>query len=235
MPENLEARRDNGDDVTLTDCYYFQTLGSAQGSQAYRVTSDEHVNMQVGEPNEAYDVSGINVFHQNDNEFIIYNFITYDGVIYSAKDNLVRLYLSQNGAPPDGYQSNKFIVSSGSFVNFDPCYLKMPNTNVTISLAPADFATGHDGTNADPYLIYTEEQWMMLVSRVNNGENGGYKDKHFRLMSDIKLKEAYTGGNSSVMMGAQRRSVAALPGGRQQSPADLDRNLPRILPDRRHL
>lgn len=44
-----------------------------------------------------------------------------------------------------------------------------------------------------------------MVSRVNNGENGGYKDKHFRLMSDLKLKEAYKGGNSSVMIGTNTK------------------------------
>ena len=67
----------------------------------------------VGEPKAAYGVSGINVFHKSDNELVTYDFITYDGVIYAAKDNLLIFNLSQNGETPDGYTTGSFIATPG--------------------------------------------------------------------------------------------------------------------------
>ncbi|MBP5677076.1 MAG: InlB B-repeat-containing protein, partial [Bacteroidales bacterium] len=194
------ARRDDGDDVTLNNCYYLQTLGSAQGSQAYSIVGDDHVNVSFDTASDdQYDVSGIDS-HEGG------KFIKLNGTLYSAGGKDVYLNLSQNGDAPNGYTANTFIATPGSQLtrpnNIAWYLLKMPNSDVTISLAPADFATGHEGTEADPYLIYTEEQWGQLVSRVNSGEHSGYKDKFFRLMSDITLTEAYTSGSSTVMVGA---------------------------------
>lgn len=194
------ARRDDGDDVTLTNCYYTETLGSAQGSQAYSIRGDEHVKMILPtEPENSYDVSGI-ASYEDQRPIIIFN-----GVIYAPKDTEVWFSLNQIGDTPEGCAEGSFIATPGSLkkkyvLGRLAYFLTMPNANVTISLAPSDL-TG-TGSYANPYLIYNDEQWKLLVERVNSGNFNGYENKVFRLMADITLSETHNdSGSSDVMIG----------------------------------
>ena len=191
------ARRDDGDDVTLTNCYYFETLGSAQGKQIYSISGDEHVSVAFSTIADIrYEVSGIDSHESG-------AFIKFDDMMYSVGGKNVYLTLSQVGKTPEGYNEGFFIATPGSQLTkpeLSAWYLlKMPNTNVTIGLLPVDWAGS--GSEYDPYLIYNTGQWNMLVSRVHSGENSGYNGKFFQLMADITLTETHASGNSNVMMG----------------------------------
>ena len=195
------ARRDDGDDVSLTKCYYLQALGSTQGQQAFSISCDEHVSMTYSTSPESttiFDVSGID-------SYIDGKLIGYNDALYSGKGNDVGLFLTQEGDTPEGSAEGSFIATPGSLKKpyvpgFDNAYvLTMPNDNVVISLASTDW-TG-SGTEDDPYLIHNAEQWNLLAQRVNEGNNSGYSGKYFKLMSDITIAENHTSGTSRVMVG----------------------------------
>ena len=190
------ARRDNGDDVTLTTCYYTHPLGSAQGKQAYSISSDGHVNVAFSTVADiSYDVSGIDSHEDG-------AFITCNGVMYSMGGKDVSLNLSQNGETPTGYTEDAFIATPGSQLNksgvSDYYLLNMPNHNVTIGLLPEDWAG--NGVEYNPYLIYNEAQWNLLAQRVNNGTST-YSGEFFKLMADITVTETVSEGNAIKMVG----------------------------------
>ena len=197
------ARRKDGGDLTFVNCYYTRTLGSAQGKQVRTISTDEHVTMTPYGTEENGTEGGITAYNFDG---ISYNpCIKVGSKVYSCSGNGVILSLALNGEPVANYETDKFIATPGSLTALtDYDVLNMPNADVTISLAPADFTTGHEGTAADPYLIYTDEQWKMLVSRIHSGKNGGYSGKYFRLMADITLTETHTSGDSEVMVGISK-------------------------------
>ena len=183
------ARRDDGDDVLIANCYYFEALGSSQGKQALSISGNENVSMtpySTYSPN-VNNVSGITIYR---NSFYEVNpGLEYDGMYYAGNGDEVLLNLSQNGATPSGAQANSFIATPGSISGTSSPYtLAMPNTAITISLAPTDFANGHIGNvYSDPYPIYTTEQWNLLAERVNSGAYNGYNNYFFKLMADITV------------------------------------------------
>ena len=197
------ARRSDGDDVSFTSSYYFQTLGSAQGKEAYSISTDAHVTMTpygTEEPGVNGGVTSYLIFH-NYNPCVMYG-----GVLYSGNGDQVKLNLSLNGEPVEDYSTDHFIASAGTINgSTDPRTLTMPNEDVTISLAPTDLGLCVGDMN-DPYLIYTVEQWQQMCSRINNGVNdsyhgGYYCEKYYKLMADITLTEVHNSGNSTVMVG----------------------------------
>ena len=63
------------------------------------------------------------------------------------------------------------------------------DVTVTVgALAPIDWATVNQGTDADPYMIYNKDQLLLLAHRVNgtSGETvNTYEGKYFKLGADI--------------------------------------------------
>ncbi|MCR4848040.1 MAG: T9SS type A sorting domain-containing protein, partial [Bacteroidales bacterium] len=197
------ARRNDGDDVSFTSSYYFQTLGSAQGKEACSISADAHVTMTpqgTEEPGISDGVTSYLIFH-NYNPCVMYG-----DVLYSGNGDQVKLNLSLKGEPVEDYSTDHFIASAGTINgSTDPRTLTMPNEDVTISLAPTDLGLCVGDMN-DPYLIYTFEQWQQMCSRINNGEydsyhGGYYSEKYYKLMADITLTETHNSGNSAVMVG----------------------------------
>ncbi|MBO7084229.1 MAG: T9SS type A sorting domain-containing protein, partial [Bacteroidales bacterium] len=197
------ARRNDGDDVSFTSSYYFQTLGSAQGKEAYSISADAHVTMTpygTEEPGVNGGVTSYLIFH-NYNPCVMYG-----DVLYSGNGDQVKLNLSLNGEPIEDYSTDHFIASAGTINgSTDPRTLTMPNDDVTISLAPTALGL-FVGDMSDPYLIYTFEQWQQMCSRINNGmadsyHGGYYCEKYYKLMADITLTETHSSGNSAVMVG----------------------------------
>ena len=197
------ARRNDGDDVSFTSSYYFQTLGSAQGKEACSISADAHVTMTpygTEEPGVNGGVTSYLIFH-NYNPCVMYG-----GVLYSGNGDQVKLNLSLNGEPVEDYSTDHFIASAGTINgSTDPRTLTMPNDDVTISLAPTALGLFVGDMN-DPYLIYTFEQWQQMCSHINNGEfdsyhGGYYSEKYYKLMADITLTEIHNSGNSAVMVG----------------------------------
>ena len=196
------ARRNDGDDVTFTNSYYFQALGSSQAKHARSISGNENVHMtsySTSTNPHVYNVSGITTY--SNGFYNVNSGLEYGGVYYAGNGDEVLLNLSQTGDAPTGTTENSFIATPGSLSGTqNPYTLTMPDANVTISLAPSDWNT-HAGTANDPYPIYTTEQWNLLANRVNN-ENQTYSGKFFKLMADITVTETVSSGTPMTMVGS---------------------------------
>ncbi len=192
------ARRDDGDDVTFNNCYYFEALGSSQGKHARSINDNANVTMTpYGNPNP-FNVSGITPYSTG--SYYFNSGLGYGGKYYAGNGDEVLLNLSQNGATPSGSIEGSFLALPGSLSGTgEPYYtLSMPDANVTISLATIDWPG--DGTAANPYLIYNLGHWALLVERVNNGNNSGYSNTYFKLMADLNLTETIDNGNTPTYL-----------------------------------
>jgi len=106
-----------GGTVTITNCYYTESIGSAQGKPALSITGGSGVTVEnAGEPTE-YTVSGITGYGVG---------ILYNSVLYGGWEDSIILYLS-------GYSA--YSASAGTLSdNGDGTYtLSMLNTSVVIS------------------------------------------------------------------------------------------------------
>ena len=192
-------------DKYYTNCYYTMHINGDQGKQAYSITASDYVFVaNAGEATE-YDVSLLTIFGLDKG-------IQYDSVLYAANGETVSLNLSCE--PSVEYIPDSYIISGGTLSGTEnPYTLTMPNENVIIRLETAGW-TG-TGTEDDPYLIYNEDQWMMLADKVNNpGANEeaqeGYNGKHFKLMNDITFGSIFQNAPSSVMVGNSEHSFRGI-------------------------
>ena len=195
------ARKDGS--ANFTNSYYTQTLGSAQGKEACSISGSEYNNGTTVTvvPNGDPETAGSNINLTAYLDGSSYNpCIKYGDVIYSGSGNNVKLNLSQVGDTPTGAQTNSFIATPGSLSGTGAPYtLTMGNANTIISLAPTDWID-HAGTEADPYPIYTTQQWNLLAERVNN-QSQTYSGKFFKLMADITVTESVSSGAPVTMVG----------------------------------
>ena len=115
--------------------------------------------------------------------------LIYNTTNYWVYGTLITLNGSLEGDAPTGYQKAYFVngeaVLSDDLVVTNEFTMPAANVIVTIGDAPADWVSA-EGTENDPYEIYTVEQWDLLASRVNDGTST-YDDKHFKLMNDISV------------------------------------------------
>ena len=194
------ARRKDSDDLTFTNCYYTQLLGGSQAKQARSISGNANVTVAPYGTVSQHNVSGITTYSLGSAGIAFNPCILYNDILYSGNGSGVALSPSQVGETPAGAQANSFIATPGSLsLMTDYHYLSMTDANQIISLAPSDW-TSHAGTEADPYLIYTTEQWNLLADRVNN-QNQTYSGKFFKLMADITVGETISSGTPITMVG----------------------------------
>ena len=127
--------------------------------------------------------------------------LTYDSTAYYTAGTTVTL---SHGSAPAGYQE-PFLGYSLNGTPFNGNSFEMPAADATVTArwTVKDFESGHDGTEADPYIIYNKEQLDQLASRVNSGTS--YSDKFIKLGADIEYDstENYTsiGNNDNKFRG----------------------------------
>ena len=124
-----------------------------------------------------------------------------DATTYYAAGTTVTL---SHGSAPAGYQEPFLGYSlNGTPFNGDSFTMPAADATVTARWTVKDFESGHDGTEADPYIIYNKEQLDQLASRVNSGTS--YSDKFIKLGADIEYDstENYTsiGNNDNEFRG----------------------------------
>ena len=93
---------EGGGAPTLTNCYYTQAFGKAQGRQAHAVTAGEGVTLDFGEPKAVYPTSGITAYPTG---------LVYDGVFYAGPGETVSLM--PGSAVPKGQYAN-YVTDAGS-------------------------------------------------------------------------------------------------------------------------
>ena len=120
--------RRSGDNIT--NCYYTQPFGTAQGKQARSITAGENVTVANAGTATGYTVSGITAYPVG---------ILYGENLYAGSGDAVSLTLSNNATDaPFGYQN--VYTANGLTPNPSPSgegsySLVMPNEDVTISIA----------------------------------------------------------------------------------------------------
>lgn len=122
-----------GTDATVTNSYYTETLGTAQGKKSLSVTSsDEYLTLNSVTPNGgnniSYSVSGISVISSYDYASSTWNpnGFSYNGASYFGSGNIVTL--SCTGSRK-GYTYKGFEASAGEL---NHVFLTMPDEDVTI-------------------------------------------------------------------------------------------------------
>ena len=128
----------NGHNNTITNCYYTQPFGTAQGKALHTVTAGDDVTVAHAGVATHYATSGITAYKAtgastDSDPFIaglLYNNNVVD-VLYAGSDDVVSLTLSNTGAPL-GYQYG-YTTNAGTLD--DNNILTMPDQDVTISAA----------------------------------------------------------------------------------------------------
>ncbi len=188
-----EANLNNN--INITNCYYTQTLGTAQGEKVYSIIPAEPVTVQLLGDAEVYDVSGITIYGTGDKG------LKFDDVFYAASGNVLDLNLGVTVPfTVANYLANGYVIT---FDNTGNNYiLTMSDVDVTITATFSDVAWEGEGTEESPYLIFYNVQWDLLATNVNAGNN--YNGVYFKLMDDISV-ETMVGISVETMVGSTDR------------------------------
>ena len=132
---SADTNQDNGE-THITNCYYTQTLGTAQGMARHTVTAGTDVTVAHAGVATHYATSGITAYKATgasaaSDLFIaglLYNNNVVD-VLYAGSGDVVSLTLSNTGAPL-GYQYG-YTASAGTLSGST---LTMPDANVTVNV-----------------------------------------------------------------------------------------------------
>ena len=172
-----EANLNNN--INITNCYYTQTLGTAQGDKVYTITPAEPVTVQLLGDAEVYDVSGITIYGTGDKG------LKFDDVFYAASGNVLDLNLGVTVPfTVANYLANGEVITFNTTLN--NYTMTMPDEDVTITATFSDVAWDGEGIEESPYLIYYNVQWDLLATNVNAGNN--YNGVYFKLMDDISVE-----------------------------------------------
>ena len=168
------ANNSTGGVAEITNCYYTQSLGTAQGKRAHSITPGEFVTIENAGNSTEYDISGIVSYGVG---------ISYSDKLYAGVDDEVSLNLNYEWT--DGAASG-FQASAGTLVgNANPYTLTMPDADVLVNVNLDAIPWKGEGTENDPYVISYTVQWYLLAQRVAEGTD--YSGKYFRLAKDITV------------------------------------------------
>ena len=150
--------------VTIgANCYYSQTLGTAQGKLMHSITGDEYVTVAFSGQATAYGTSGIDAYNVG---------MVYDSTLYAGQGETVSLNLGCT--PPPGYTCSGFSASAGILNGTEnPYMLTMPNADVTLQaileLVPASI-NYIDGDS----ITHTRNDFTVLTGNETTLNEGWY-------------------------------------------------------------
>ena len=169
------ARNSSGGVVNVTNSYYTQALGTAQGKLAHSITAGEFVAMENAGTPTPYGISGIVSYGVG---------IKFNDVLYAGMGDVVSLNLGYTWT--DEFEANGFNASAGTLGgNDNPYTLTMPDEDVLVYTNINDNPWDGQGTATSPYLISYATQWYLLAKGVAEGTN--YSGIYFRLANDITV------------------------------------------------
>lgn len=171
---------------SLTDCYYTQPMGESwQGTIAYTSVSDNLCHQ--------ISIAGETVYASPDNTFIdnVNGVYDYTGAVININPTVIfggdpldpscyTLSLTYNGNPATEVNARGNYMYTAAGVNANGYY---GNVYRYFSVVGFDGS----GTDSDPYLIESIEDWNKLASRVYDGTT--YSGKHFKLMANLTISK----------------------------------------------
>ena len=169
------VRNSSGGTVNVTNSYYTQPLGTAQGKRARSIIAEQYVTMQNAGTATEYNVSGITSYGVG---------IRYNDVLYAGVGDAVSLNLGY--AFTEGIEADGFSVSAGTLEgDVNPYTLTMHDKDVLVSANIAVTPWEGDGTEASPFLISYPSQWELLADRVAVGTD--YSGTYFQLAANLTV------------------------------------------------
>ena len=173
VPEGKHAiKTDKNDDsatfarngADITNSYYTQTLGDAQGKACHSITAGENVTIDGLGAGTEYSVSGITAYPTG---------IKYNDVYYAGSGDQVSLTLSHGDKA--GYAFNEYTASAGTLSGTEnPYTLTMPDADVTINTALRSDGQSHDITYIDADGTEKTAQAIALDGTENSLGAGWY-------------------------------------------------------------
>ena len=121
--------------------------------------------------------------------------VTIGGTTYYAAGTTVALDFTGT-APADGVDGDYYFALDGAGFIGNTFTMPAKDAEATVHWT-RDYAIGHAGTEADPYVIMDYPQLELLAKRVNEGSNYSYQ-KFFKLGADITC---YSGENNHTPIG----------------------------------
>ena len=160
---------------TIENSYYVavDNLPANQGTQARTVSAGADVTLSgLGEAATTYGSNGITAYAHG---------ISYGGTNYAGGGESVSLTLRHGSKT--GYTFGGYTASAGTISGTT---LTMPDADVTIGAAWTRFLDG-TGSDDDPYIIGTTDDWNIFASSVNSGT--GFSGKVVKLTASISVSE----------------------------------------------
>ena len=166
-------------EANMSNCYYTQTIGDAQGKKAYSITGVSPVTVTMnGTPTTQYNVSEIDVYASG---------IVFNNTLYAGDGESVSLTLSGSA---NGYQASYGTLEGTE----NPYTLTMSAHDTEIADHPLGIPTKIvlNPTASD------EMSWEQFASYVNDGET--FEGRTVMLMEDISVT-TMVGTTSSHFLG----------------------------------
>ena len=172
---NTFAKMGNNGTLTIENSYFVATdnLPANQGTQARTVSAGADVTLSgLGKAATTYGSNGITAYAHG---------ISYGGTNYAGGGESVSLTLRHGSKT--GYTFGGYTASAGTISGTT---LTMPDADVTIGAAWTRFLDG-TGSDDDPYVIGTTDEWNIFASSVNSGTD--FSGKVVKLTSSISVSE----------------------------------------------
>ena len=192
---------------TLKNCFYVAyNSNRLQGDQVWSVTTDDEyttLDLTYQGVYLDYDVSGLTIYARP-NHYSPLNTqtqIMFDGVIYaynaiSETDDDVHLLITSDrpGYTITGYQSNPDVLTGTT----NPYVMTMPNSDVVITPQWTELQLSGTGTENDPYLIGSTDNWNTFVDAVSHSKT--FSGEFVKLTNNISVttKCGTVSGSSQV-------------------------------------
>ena len=179
-----------GGEITPVNSYYTEALGTAQGTQARRVTGDQYVTTCTvspkGSSTDTYDLSGITAYNDG---------IVRDNTFYYGDGDQVSLTLAHSDR--NGYTFSSYAPSAGTL---NGTTLTMPNADVTIGCnwTAIDYTINYilDGGSVDNPTSYNiETPDFTLTDPTKEGYHfvGWTKGNNSTLLPTVTIEQGSTG------------------------------------------
>ena len=181
---NAGATFVRGGSPAITNCYFTETLGDAQGTQVFTTAPAAELTkrMTLLDGNDYYvscTVSGV------DTEY--YSAISITPVVKGEGNTNLTLGTDFT-AMLNGNVVKSFPISistSGSYtlvLNGTGSFSGSKSFSITVVTSPQG-----EGTVESPYIIQTDNDWLIFANSVNSGND--YSDKYVRLEANINISK----------------------------------------------
>lgn len=193
-------RSGNSAVTTGANCYYSQTLGTAQGKMMHSITGEANVTVTANGQATTYSMSGIQAYNAG---------IVYDGTLYAGEGDTVSLnlecevpwgyvfegnYLTEPNAMLSGTENPYTLVMSNADVRIVPIYSGYtvsteanPNIYGAVQVSLDNATWGSSVTTSMNDVVYfrfnVPDGYFMngFHIKTEDGVSVGYSDNHFAM------------------------------------------------------